>query len=210
MLHLTAEPQLPHLKPLLGVLVREAGDLLSRASLVHIVFFAVYSQAGLVILKDAASAAHVLFQLTSIVPELGEIAPQGQVVEWQLYCGMRITSKARGRYFLGGQATADLMTPLKYANAHASIFLQVHCNEQRLVSTTNYYCIKGLVGHTNLLYLHHFYIHILYTLFVGVLLEFNDTFNCLTFFQRLKGFIDLVQVIALGNELIDGELPCHE
>ena len=73
---------------------------------------------------------------------------------------MSITSKARGRYLLGGQAAADLVTPLKYTNAHASIFLQVHCKEQRLVTTTNYYYIKGLVSHTNLLYLHHFYIHI--------------------------------------------------
>jgi hypothetical protein len=42
---------------------------------------------------------------------------------------MRITSKARGRYFLGGQAAADLVTPLKYANAHASILDQVHRKE---------------------------------------------------------------------------------
>jgi hypothetical protein len=91
----------------------------------------------------------VLIDLCPIIPKLGEIAPQGQVVEWQLYCGMRITSKAWSRYFLSGQAAANLVTPLKYGNAHASILLQVHCYEQRLVTTANYYRIKGLISHRN-------------------------------------------------------------
>jgi len=83
-----------------------------------------------------------------------------QVVEGQLYCGMRITSKARGSYFLGGQAATDLVTPLKYANAHTSIFLQVHGKEQCLITTPNYYHIKGLISHQILLNLYHFYIYI--------------------------------------------------
>ena len=68
----------------------------------------------------------MLLQLGSIVPELWEIAPQGQIVEGQLYLSVGVAAEPRRGDLLGGEAAADLVPPLEYADTHIGIFDQVH------------------------------------------------------------------------------------
>jgi hypothetical protein len=60
---------------------------------------------------------------------------------------MGVAAKTRRSDLLGGQATADFVSPLKDTDAHTGILGQVHCHVKGLVPPSNYYCIKRFIGH---------------------------------------------------------------
>jgi hypothetical protein len=92
-------------------------------------FVTVNGKAGLIVSEDGTIGTEMLVNSSPIFPEFREIPPQWQIVEGQLQCGVGIGAKTRGCRLLSSQATANLVPPLKYANAHLSILSQVHGKE---------------------------------------------------------------------------------
>ena len=90
---------------------------------------AVDSETCLSVSEDETVAAQMLLPLGTIVPEFREIAPQRHVVEGEDYISMIIAAKTRSGNLLCTQAAADLVSPLKYSNAHATILDQIHGEE---------------------------------------------------------------------------------
>ena len=73
----------PKASATLRVLLGEAGDLLGASFLRGVVLLAVDAQRGLVVLEDEAIAAQMLVPSPSVLPEIREVPPHGQVVQGQ-------------------------------------------------------------------------------------------------------------------------------
>ena len=108
---------------------------------------AVDGKAGIVVGKSGSVRAQVLLPLGAVVPELGKIAVDGRIVDRQDDVGVGIASKTRGGDFFSGQAPADLVPSLEDSDAHATVFHQIHGEEQSLVPAADDHRIKGLVRH---------------------------------------------------------------
>ncbi len=144
---LVAPGHRPEPPPGVGVLLREACDLLGGALLGGIVLVAVDGEAVLLVLEDEAVAAGVLVPAGSVLPELGEVAPDRRVVPGQDDVGVGVPAEAGRRELLGGEAAADLVPSLEDADAHAAVLDQIEGEQERLVSSAHDHRVEGLVSH---------------------------------------------------------------
>ncbi len=110
------------LEPVFGVSLRKTSDLFGGAFLGWIMLDAVNGKAGIVIGKGSPIGAQILFPLGAVIPEFGKVSIDGSIVQWHNDIGMGISPEAGSRNFLGSQASADLVPPLKYTHAHAAVF----------------------------------------------------------------------------------------